>query len=66
MVNTLENLEKIASTSLYGCGASGSSVKYSFEIFDRYIKDGSILELGPAEGIMTDLIYALGQPINFS
>ena len=58
MINTLENLEKIASTSLYGSGVSGNAVKYSFEIFNRYIKKGSILELGPAEGIMTDLIYS--------
>lgn len=33
------------------------ATEYCGEIFKRYLKPGSILELGPAEGVMTDLLY---------
>jgi 2-polyprenyl-3-methyl-5-hydroxy-6-metoxy-1,4-benzoquinol methylase len=60
---TLESLEQLASNPLCGLGVNRNMVEYSFEIFKRHIKKGSILELGPAEGIMTDLIYTLGYPL---
>jgi hypothetical protein len=59
----VNNLEKIALDALYGKGVNENMIKYTFEIFSRYIKKGSILELWPAEGIMTDLIYATGNPL---
>jgi len=46
-------LEAIASDSLYGAGANGASVEYCAEVFARYWRGGSVLELGPAEGLMT-------------
>jgi 2-polyprenyl-3-methyl-5-hydroxy-6-metoxy-1,4-benzoquinol methylase len=48
-----ESLEAIAADSLYGAGANGASVEYCAEVFSRYWKGGSVLELGPAEGLMT-------------
>ena len=54
-----ENLERIAENSLYAKGANVDTIKYSFEIFRRFLKDKSILEMGPAEGIMTDLLAQL-------
>jgi 2-polyprenyl-3-methyl-5-hydroxy-6-metoxy-1,4-benzoquinol methylase len=60
---SINSLDAIASDSLYAKGANTDTIRYSFEIFRSYIKEGAILELGPAEGIMTDLIYALGQPL---
>ncbi len=33
------------------------ATKYCGEIFKRYLRPGSILELGPAEGVMTDFLY---------
>jgi len=51
--NEYNNLNKIASKSLYKDGFSEDTIKYSYKIFDRHIVSGSILELGPAEGVMT-------------
>jgi phospholipid N-methyltransferase len=63
---SINSLETIASNSLYSAGPSMNTIKYSFKIFSNYIKGGSILELGPAEGIMTDLIYRSGKSIDIS
>lgn len=57
-MNDLEKytLESIAKDSLYAEGLSQvSTIKYSFNIFQRYLQ-GNVLELGPAEGIMTKLL----------
>ncbi|MGA0605997.1 class I SAM-dependent methyltransferase [Phenylobacterium sp. VNQ135] len=56
-------LDGIAADSTYGAGANGAMVRHSFEIFRRYIRPGPILELGPAEGIMTDALVTLGEPL---
>ena len=58
-----EELDLIASNSLYAAGVNTCSIHYSFEIFSRYIKEGTILELGPAEGVMTDLLYKTENPL---
>lgn len=50
-----ERLESIASDSWYARGANGTSVKYLGEIFTRHFVGTSCLELGPAEGLMTQL-----------
>lgn len=55
------HLERIANNSWYGSGASGAMVEYSFEVFSRFIFGDSILELGPAEGIMTTHLVKLGK-----
>jgi 2-polyprenyl-3-methyl-5-hydroxy-6-metoxy-1,4-benzoquinol methylase len=47
------SLDAIAADSLYGAGANGASVEYCAEVFARYWRGGSVLELGPAEGLMT-------------
>lgn len=57
----LLHLEGIAKDSWYGRGASGAMVEYSFEVFSRHISGESILELGPAEGIMTAHLVKLGK-----
>jgi len=60
MINEKERLEKIAENSIYCKGLNAViSIQYSCQIFMRYLKQGSILELGPAEGIMTDILYPL-------
>ncbi len=46
-------LESIAADSWYARGVSERMVEYTFEVFSRYIRGGHILELGPAEGVMT-------------
>jgi 2-polyprenyl-3-methyl-5-hydroxy-6-metoxy-1,4-benzoquinol methylase len=67
-----ENLDAIASNSLYCAGVGIDTIQYSFEIFRRRIstmktnapsREERILEMGPAEGVMTRLIYDLGHPL---
>ncbi len=57
----LNHLEGIARDSWYAKGASSAMVRYSFEIFARYIRGESILEMGPAEGIMTKHLSRFGK-----
>ena len=59
----LQNLQEIASDTWYGRGVGADMVKYSCEVFSRHLRPGSILELGPAEGIMTDLLVELERPL---
>lgn len=59
----LESLEKIALETWYGKGVNATMVEYTYRIFSRYIKQGSILELGPAEGIMTKSLVTRSQPL---
>jgi hypothetical protein len=49
-----KRLDDIAAVSRYGLGANRVTIAYSFKVFRRFIQDGPILELGPAEGFMTD------------
>ncbi len=54
------HLERIAGESRYSAGANQSTILYSFEVFKRYIRGTTLLELGPAEGVMTARLVALG------
>jgi 2-polyprenyl-3-methyl-5-hydroxy-6-metoxy-1,4-benzoquinol methylase len=65
MINESERLEKIATVSTYNKGTGITAQQYCCQIFTRYIKHGSILELGPAEGVMTDMLYPL-YPANYT
>ena len=60
MVVNKEQLDKIASTSLYATKANKMTIEYSYSIFERFFIPGNLLELGPAEGIMTELISGNG------
>jgi len=48
-----EHLEIIASNSLYTTFSNTMMIEYCYKVFSRYLIQGSILELGPAEGLMT-------------
>jgi SAM-dependent methyltransferase len=52
-------LQNIAKDSWYAKGVSAKMVKYSFEVFSRHITGGKILEMGPAEGVMTPLLLEI-------
>jgi len=56
-----DKLDQVANDSLYATMTNSKTIQYSFEIFSRYINPGSILELGPAEGLMTDLLINLDE-----
>jgi 2-polyprenyl-3-methyl-5-hydroxy-6-metoxy-1,4-benzoquinol methylase len=47
-------LNEIAQTSLYTTLTGSATILKTNEIFTRYAKKGSVLELGPAEGLMTE------------
>lgn len=50
-------LAAIASDSWYAKGVNAASIAYSMRIYSRHWKPGHLLELGPAEGVMTALVH---------
>ncbi len=46
-----------AQLAQYSFGVMERAIAYCGEVFRRYMKQGSVLELGPAEGVMTELLY---------
>jgi len=52
----INRLVKISNDSWYAKGCNGYTTAYSYKIFKKNSVNGSVLELGPAEGIMTDKI----------
>lgn len=59
MIAEENRLDAIARHSRYAEGHASAVVAYSFEIFQRHHRRGSILEVGPAEGLMTAELVAL-------
>jgi 2-polyprenyl-3-methyl-5-hydroxy-6-metoxy-1,4-benzoquinol methylase len=59
----LHRLEKIAGDSLYAAGVNSDTIRYSFRIFERHLRGASILEMGPAEGVMTELLAGTGKSL---
>jgi len=47
------SLNDIANTSKYTTMTGSATILKTNDIFNRFAKDGSVLELGPAEGLMT-------------
>lgn len=50
----MKTLDDIARNSLFTTPAGNATIYKSFEIMKRFMKKGSVLELGPAEGLMTE------------
>ncbi|HEX6795836.1 MAG TPA: class I SAM-dependent methyltransferase [Casimicrobiaceae bacterium] len=63
MGNELDRLDDIAGRSLYAAGVNNDTIRYSFRIFERHLRGDSILEMGPAEGVMTELLAATGKQV---
>jgi 2-polyprenyl-3-methyl-5-hydroxy-6-metoxy-1,4-benzoquinol methylase len=59
----LQRLERIASDSLYASGVNADTVRYSFHIFERFLRGNSILEMGAAEGVMSELLATTGKAL---
>jgi 2-polyprenyl-3-methyl-5-hydroxy-6-metoxy-1,4-benzoquinol methylase len=51
-----KRLDAIAADSWYAKGANATTLLYSADIFCRYWRRGRCLELGPAEGLMTEIL----------
>lgn len=58
-----ERLERIAANSLYAAGINRDTIVYSFRIFARHFRGTTVLEMGPAEGVMTELLVATGMDV---
>jgi 2-polyprenyl-3-methyl-5-hydroxy-6-metoxy-1,4-benzoquinol methylase len=56
-------LETISNVSLYCAGVNSASIKYAFRVAQRHMVGDTILELGPAEGVMTELLAATGKKL---
>lgn len=59
----LERLEGISEVSLYSAGVQTRSNRYCFEILARHLRGNRVLELGPAEGVMTELLSGASQDL---
>src|SRR3546814_428243 len=59
--NELAHLERISEKSLYAAGLNPATTRYSFRIAERYLTGSTLLELGPAEGVMTELLAGTGK-----
>lgn len=57
MLDEKRRVEIHAKEAGYAKGVMSYTTAYSGEIFTRYMIPGSVLELGPDEGVMTDILY---------
>jgi len=53
-----KQLDAIAQDSIYALGCNGAMIRHSWSIARRHLPAGRLLEMGPAEGVMTELISA--------
>jgi 2-polyprenyl-3-methyl-5-hydroxy-6-metoxy-1,4-benzoquinol methylase len=63
MNDEARRLEGIAKVSQYAAGVNADTVRYSFRVFERYLRGDSVLEMGPAEGVMTELLATTGKSL---
>lgn len=54
-------LQQISQASLYSAGVMPAAISYCFRILQRHLQGGSLLEMGPAEGVMTELLATTGK-----
>lgn len=57
MMDTKKLLDGIAQNSIYAKGVAAASLIYCCKLFQGEMVPGNVLELGPAEGLMTRLFY---------
>lgn len=55
--NEKSRVVEIQKRTAYTKGVMQNTTAYCGEIFRRFMRKGSVLELGPAEGVMTDVLY---------
>ena len=56
MTTEQQRLQMVAENSLYITFANSLTIEYCYEVYKRFLKDGNVLELGPAEGLMTECL----------
>ena len=62
-MSELTTLEAISLEHGYSRGVMAASIGQCFKVLKRHLKPGNILELGPAEGLMTAMLLTTGAPI---
>ena len=64
MINEeLAKLDSISRNSIYSFGVMTPAIEYCFKILQRYLVGSRILELGPAEGVMTELLSRMDKDL---
>ncbi|GJH09282.1 class I SAM-dependent methyltransferase [Caballeronia novacaledonica] len=58
-----DRLESISQVSMYAAGPNSAMVRYSFKIAERFLTGETLLEMGPAEGVMTELLATTGKKL---
>lgn len=58
LAHEIHALQRISEVSRYSAGVMPSAIAYCHRILKRHLRDGSLLEMGPAEGVMTELLAA--------
>lgn len=62
--NEKRRLDNVAQRSLYTTMTNSMMIEYCSEVFRRHLRPGSILEMGPAEGLMTERL--IGETDDFT
>lgn len=60
MNGELETLNQISTQIGQSVGVNAQMVKYTFQLLNRHLRGLKVLELGPAEGVMTELLVQRG------
>jgi len=55
--NEKKRLAKLAENNKYGHGVNKTAIEYAYKIYKNFFRTGSVLEVGPGEGIGTEIIY---------
>jgi 2-polyprenyl-3-methyl-5-hydroxy-6-metoxy-1,4-benzoquinol methylase len=61
--NEKDKLQQISQVSLYSAGVMQAAIAYCFRILKRNMRGDSLLEMGPAEGVMTELLADAGKAL---
>jgi 2-polyprenyl-3-methyl-5-hydroxy-6-metoxy-1,4-benzoquinol methylase len=62
-MNEIEKLQKISVDHGYSNGVMAASIASCYGVLSRYLRGPEVLELGPAEGLMTELLVKTGYSI---
>lgn len=63
-MNEKELLDAVSKNSLYATGmVPPAAMRYCFHVLQRYLRGRNLLELGPAEGIMTEMLASTGKQL---
>lgn len=61
--NEHDRLDSIANVSLYTTPTGRATIVHSFRIMQRHLTGATLLEMGPAEGVMTELLSKTGKSL---